>query len=151
MAKRVYAVPGGFVAADAGGWLDGVWSTREAAEAALGGITMVEWRMVPTKQTEAMDSAAVDASGGHVSPGDIDYLWPALLAAAPSPWQPIETARKDDIRILLSDGSKVNAAKWEDGYWVVATAAGPYDNYPVYFSDGREPEPTHWMPLPNPP
>ena len=60
-------------------------------------------------------------------------------------WQPIETAPKDE-RVLLTNG------------WFVAS--GAYEPWPVdgfiFHREtdddcGIDPDPTHWMPLPEPP
>ena len=72
-------------------------------------------------------------------------------------WQPIETAPKDGTQILLcrafdADGNRIEplgifaqCAQW----W------GIEEGWVVYCSMVREPllhfEPTHWMPLPQPP
>lgn len=57
-------------------------------------------------------------------------------------WQPIETAPRDGTRILVFypvlDGHIFTAGfefgTWQSGIW-----------------DGRREQPTHWMPLPEPP
>lgn len=82
-------------------------------------------------------------------------------------WQPIETAPKDGtfIRIKFADGKTIRAAfegglldtDWKDcGGWMA-----PDDDAPTCWTDGicwevneddiKSKEPTHWMPLPNPP
>jgi hypothetical protein len=66
-----------------------------------------------------------------------------------SGWQPIETAPKEfGPDILVWDGQFVTLAWWhgdedeEEQYWRDSTAPD--------HSDGRL-NPTHWMPLPEPP
>jgi hypothetical protein len=55
-----------------------------------------------------------------------------------SEWQPIETAPKDGRTVLVWVGW-VQTAKWDGDGWA--------DNY-----EGEElPEPTDWMPTPDPP
>lgn len=61
-------------------------------------------------------------------------------------WQPIETAPKDGTDILVNApqvDSGVTIAFFKDGYWRLT-----YDGarFGVHVSD-----PTHWMPLPEPP
>lgn len=66
-------------------------------------------------------------------------------------WQPIETAPKDEKRVLLysSDGVDIGAFnKWwnlDSGAWLRDQTA-EYDNDGMVISP-----PTHWMPLPDPP
>ena len=62
-------------------------------------------------------------------------------------WQPISTAPKDMTDILLWDGISVSVGSWctgniHGGFWVSPD-----------FGDWNAPgwEPTHWMPLPEPP
>lgn len=78
---------------------------------------------------------------------------------AMSDWQLIETAPKDGTRVLLFNGQDVKICRWT--YWV----SGKFnqktcrledfkqwiwnEDDAYYTSDFREP--THWMPLPNPP
>lgn len=57
-------------------------------------------------------------------------------------WQPIETAPRDGERILLvinhgPHGDKIWTGLWADG-WIVSYGKA-------------EKQPTHWMPLPEPP
>ena len=58
-----------------------------------------------------------------------------------SAWQPIATAPKDKIRILVYEKhySDISIAYWaSEGYWLCLV-------------EGQKIEPTHWMPLPEPP
>ena len=80
-------------------------------------------------------------------------------------WQPIETAPKDGTHVLVcqatdADGKPIPAESF--GLFVQRTAwwsDGPNDPEPegwiVYCSMVREPhvffDPTHWMPIPEPP
>lgn len=67
-------------------------------------------------------------------------------------WQPIETAPKDGTEILIvgvyPDGMAGNVEAGffdhDSGYW----AGTYYDGYGYTYNN---PEPTHWMPLPEPP
>jgi hypothetical protein len=65
-----------------------------------------------------------------------------------SEWQPIESAPKDaDALLLFEDGEGVHQGYWydldaNDQYWVSAETQG--------LTGGRM-NPTHWMPLPDPP
>jgi hypothetical protein len=57
-----------------------------------------------------------------------------------SEWQPIETAPKDETRVLLvASYGTMHTAFWRDGLWRCG-GMGQYFN-----------NPTHWMPLPEPP
>lgn len=70
-------------------------------------------------------------------------------------WQPIETAPKDGTKVLLTNGSWVETARWancderfegENWQWLLVDCEDGYYNVTA------EPnEPTHWMPLPEPP
>jgi hypothetical protein len=77
-------------------------------------------------------------------------------------WQPIETAPKDGTPILLSNGTDVEQGWWmheEGGITEHRDMDGRYTGQTE--SDGfigwwdvsgcMQPEPTHWMPLPDPP
>ncbi len=76
-----------------------------------------------------------------------------------SEWQPIETARKDGSKILIFVDGEIKIAYWSktprwwpwDGglerpCWVGFTCGDDWFN--EYWS---ETNPTHWMPLPDPP
>ena len=62
-------------------------------------------------------------------------------------WQPIETAPKDETGILVVSGGVVGEANYKDydgyepGWFWINTY--PQDSDPI--------DPTHWMPLPDPP
>ena len=59
----------------------------------------------------------------------------AALKAREGTWQPIETAPKDGIPVLVGYSGVVWIDCWNDGYW----------------EEGHPYAPTHWMPLPSPP
>ncbi len=56
----------------------------------------------------------------------------------PSEWRPIETAPKDGTLVLTWDGERRYVAMYDCG-WYIGIERGPNI------------EPTHWMPLPEPP
>ena len=67
-------------------------------------------------------------------------------------WQPIETAPKDGTQILVWDGNNFNVSWY--GYpsvserykaFIYGEAVGDYNCFSEVY------EPTHWMPLPEPP
>jgi hypothetical protein len=70
-----------------------------------------------------------------------------------STWQPIETAKKDGVKVLL----------WLRKPYRRVTIASWFDPWGVWIEDGDEPVigddmfgigsavPSHWMPLPEPP
>lgn len=63
-------------------------------------------------------------------------------------WQPIETAPKDGTEILLSDGACVSI-----GGWLSRQDVGdecPFGTDPGWWAVACH-NPTHWMPLPDPP
>lgn len=69
-----------------------------------------------------------------------------------SAWQTIDTAPKDGTRIIGFDDSGVSIIEyWEPD--AVALSDGCTAGWISHTSDGDEytTEPTHWMPLPEPP
>jgi len=62
--------------------------------------------------------------------------------AAMSGWQPIETAPTDETEILGVDRHKCYRVVWV-WWWE--------DGKPVWFDGDCQMDPTHWMPLPEPP
>jgi hypothetical protein len=63
----------------------------------------------------------------------------AVEDAGVNGWRPIETAPTDHVTVLIYDGSEVATASYWAGCW--------RDDHGVDFI----PQPTHWMPLPEPP
>jgi hypothetical protein len=59
-------------------------------------------------------------------------------------WQPIETAPRDGTEIIVCrrfEGRKfMGVVMWDGRYWTIDYG------FPFYFDN-----PTHWMPLPEPP
>lgn len=70
-----------------------------------------------------------------------------------SAWQPIDTAPKDGTRVLLGAPQHVAGAKWLDmqrvEYGVVTQDLSYWQIEGFDWPIGVQP--THWMPLPNPP
>lgn len=70
-------------------------------------------------------------------------------------WQPIETAPKDGKRVLISDGRYVMDAYWSEEASLGQCSRGPA--WQVFNCDEdcwysiAVTDPTHWMPLPEPP
>lgn len=62
-------------------------------------------------------------------------------------WQSIEAAPKDGTNILVWDGVTMTTAWWweKGGYWRLVDAGEHAED------DQCTPQPTHWMPLPEPP
>ena len=56
-------------------------------------------------------------------------------------WQPIETAPRDSRRVLIT-GRYPNGIKWVEE---------SYRHPDGHFTMRRADQPTHWMPLPDPP
>jgi hypothetical protein len=75
-----------------------------------------------------------------------------------SEWQPIETAPKDGTRVIVAFRNNcVTIARWSDACAFESNDEGPHwvewecDDH-FYSSHLTGPnEPTHWMPLPEPP
>ena len=63
-------------------------------------------------------------------------------------WQPIETAPKTGARILLAADSPFGKKQVAYGHWY---KLGPYWAYDGYQFGNPKSQPTHWMPLPEPP
>jgi hypothetical protein len=86
-------------------------------------------------QGESFDSL-VDALP---EPSTLRPWWPTIKESLIVQWQPIETAPKDGIEILLgrADGS-LTFGSWYKSRWV--------DDNLFHIT-----WPTHWMPLPTPP
>jgi len=66
-----------------------------------------------------------------------------------SEWQPIETAPRDGTKLLGYEGDgRINTMWFESQYVWVSPGAWISD---YNRSDTYEHQPTHWMPLPEPP
>lgn len=123
-------------------------------------------KLTPREPTPSM----VDA-GQKAAHWTTDYvtrvIWRAMHDAAPSGWQPIETAPKDGRKVILFYLNRNNLSRTVMATWVtdeqaaetdaddVGLEAGWYeciDNWDDYSQVAiHEGEPTHWMPLPAPP
>ena len=74
-----------------------------------------------------------------------------------SDWQPIETAPRDGSSSIIGwNGEHVSEMIWtdeidDDGHYGWCHAGFTYGGVLYYLHYVYEPEPTHWMPLPNPP
>lgn len=66
-------------------------------------------------------------------------------------WQPIETAPKDGVTIICWDGLRVDMWRWDKQQH--NTRPKPYWARVGLWRarDDRSCQPTHWMPLPEPP
>lgn len=60
-------------------------------------------------------------------------------------WQPIETAPKDGKSILVVNGNWIVTAHWHRSQQCWASCGPTYERLPW------DEQPTHWMPLPEPP
>jgi hypothetical protein len=71
-----------------------------------------------------------------------------------SEWRPIETAPKDGAMILLASADWVDTGCWrkelngadDEGWTCFQIESWAYEEYAYCI-----PDPTHWMPLPEPP
>ncbi|MDT6962883.1 hypothetical protein QTN24_15390 [Cupriavidus sp. SZY C1] len=77
-------------------------------------------------------------------------------------WQPIATAPKDGTNIIVTNGSSVAQGWWcsEEPYvreqrdltgaWIDQQESDGFEGW-LDCDGGMQPDPTHWMPLPQPP
>lgn len=68
------------------------------------------------------------------------------LIRAAQDWQPIETAPRDGSRVLLATDGDVTSGQFISGEWCLADWARDEQGASFWLGD-----PTHWMPLPDPP
>lgn len=73
-----------------------------------------------------------------------------------SDWRPIETAPKDDTACLVWNGTNVSVARFGEvrqsgkvEWWPLANGETVDDN--THYHEMMVVEPSHWMPLPEPP
>jgi hypothetical protein len=69
-------------------------------------------------------------------------------------WQPIETAPKDGRQVIVVVDGRVKIGRWANVINTdhgVVTYAHQGWSIPDMFAFGNTPEPSHWMPLPDPP
>lgn len=72
-------------------------------------------------------------------------------------WQPIETAPRESVRILVVSSGRVYCVRWkEEAEHGQTSEKGPgwqlFQCEDSFYSVALEKdEPTHWMPLPEPP
>lgn len=92
--------------------------------------------------------------------GNFKAEYAAMLAAAPphpSAWQPIESAPRDGrkLRVRYADGTEEDGVFWqqEGRCCMLGSRAGSYPPGWTSTAIGCLPvdDPTHWMPLPEPP
>lgn len=85
--------------------------------------------------------------------GKIDGEILAAEASQSNQWQPIETAPKDGTRIALFQGGKFTTGQWsEDEYTKKPRPYWATDRGQILGKTfDRSCQPTHWMPLPEPP
>ena len=68
-----------------------------------------------------------------------------------SDWQPIATAPKDGTRVLLDWTDETGRqVPIQAGFWHVRENAWCDTHHPLH-GQGAHQQPTHWMPLPEPP
>lgn len=90
-------------------------------------------------------------------------VWQAAWSACADKWQPIETAPKDGRTLLLGHRNALGNWRTLRGRWIPKAEIEEHweeDDFPEGFYEeaveADEPncwptEPTHWMPLPEPP
>jgi hypothetical protein len=82
-----------------------------------------------------------------------NWVWEAWQAAQPK-WLPIETAPKDGTQILsFAEWEGITVSSWLDcsEVWETTEKMGWAKNYDTVEMSYETFEPTHWMPLHNPP
>lgn len=88
---------------------------------------------------------------GQYDGADIMEAWIALREFAKYQWQSIETAPKDGVPVLLSNGRYIEIARWEEDAELGRFERGPawqvFDCEDSWYSVAFT-NPTHWMPLP---
>jgi len=104
------------------------------------------WVLVQREPTVAMVDAGYQAMFNHDNVVDI---YASMLAAAPpvDGWQPIETHDGSNSYVLIAEptGFVCMARLLDDGQGWWERNNDPTDHW------GGECDPTHWMPLPQPP
>lgn len=118
--------------------------------------------VLPDEMRDAIAQAVYDDNGSQ-------RLWDAVLAAAPSPWRPIETGPLDGTPVLLFVPGVTSWNRKEGmpdivvglfftrefsrgGRWYsdIGDVDQGYESTGAYYVH-EELQPTHWMPLPHPP
>lgn len=65
-------------------------------------------------------------------------------------WQPIDTAPRDETRILVTGDDEVATSEFVNGRFILAPRCWYGDSDRGGLAD-LDFEPSHWMPLPSPP
>lgn len=88
-------------------------------------------------------------SNGNVKPKDV---YRVILSCYTDKWQPIETAPKDESRVLIAGGLSrtVGSDEWFKDKEVRLAMKYPGDHH-YTVNDYYDSKPTDWMPLPEPP
>jgi len=113
-----------------------------------------------TDMIERVARAIADAEGEKDWTSDPYGLFPALARAAirtMREWQPIETAPTDGTRFLAyrsgDDPEDIGVVSIIHRHDPGGALRNPKHNYETWVTDFGSPstQPTHWMPLPEPP
>lgn len=115
--------------------------------------------MTNTEITAGLRQMADDMGGAMAPAGyyadEIALLWMAadLIDSMPAGWQPIETAPKSGMLILLGAANGVWVGKYMPVYGSGFVPENPWSSMLLNHDhiSNRYPNPTHWMPLPAPP
>jgi len=116
---------------------------------------------LPRERIETLIESAAryfrNCAGGTEEGVDVDELIADMATALSTlqraqqearAWQPIETAKRDGTRIILGRKQAMSGAMIAvSGHW---NSGGAY-HMPHWSTASILPEPTHWMPLPDPP
>jgi hypothetical protein len=96
---------------------------------------------------------AAAAAGAH--PEVAEHIVPSVrqrLQSAVPRWRPIESAPKDGTPVLIlsehDSGPYISIRRWVSANWIGGPASGWADEFCQL---RRGLNPTHWMPLPEPP
>jgi hypothetical protein len=104
-----------------------------------------------------MNEATIERVAKHLAASNGDpSAWGAyahqamqVIELAEDQWEPMETAPKAEIEILVNIPDKMHIVYYGN------YSSKPHGNFPWVSSDGgnawREDIPTHWRPLPKPP
>lgn len=131
--------------------------TREMVERALNTLPEFDGVRVIKKITQTLFVNTLNDIDTIEFPDSFD-----VEMEIPDQWQPIETAPKDGTVVLVTNGKESSFASWlteddiqdldfedddlTEGFYEATDHHKHYDVFYFKFD-----QPTHWMPLPNPP
>lgn len=91
----------------------------------------------------------IDRAANRIAdPLRLHSIFDEAIKKAAGQWQPIETAPKDGLVMLLYPCGMFGTVSPDVGYW---DRDKGYEAWRTLDGERIEPMPTHWMPLPDPP